>query len=47
VRDAEGRWVVVVKMWLAAAALAGEVAALAWLVGVRLWEWWDASGFVG
>jgi hypothetical protein len=36
---------VVVKVWLAAAALAGEAVVLVWLVGARLWEWWGAGVF--
>jgi len=32
------------KIWVAVVALAAELALLAWLVGVHVWEW--ASGAV-
>jgi hypothetical protein len=48
--ERRGGCVVVVRVWLAVAAVAavaGEAAALGWLVGGQLWQWWGATGFGG
>jgi hypothetical protein len=36
---------VVVKIWVGVAALVVEAAALAWMVGERVWALWAAAGW--